>query len=121
MKQILVIDDDPMALELLETYLAGDEFIVKAFSNGDAGIQEAKEMHFDLAIVDMVMPDMDGLQTILELRKLRSDLPVIAISGGGVIPKERYLSVASCLDEVETLPKPFLKKELLTLIQRLAQ
>lgn len=119
MKQILVIDDDPMALELLEAFLGGDEFVVTAVSNGDTGIQKARETQFDIAVVDMVMPDKDGLQTILELRKLRSDLPVIAISGGGVIPKERYLSVASCLDNVETLPKPFLQKELLTLIERL--
>lgn len=119
MKQVLVIDDDPMALELLETYLAGDEFVVTAVSNGDTGIQKAKETEFDVAVVDMVMPEKDGLQTILELRKLRSDLPVIAISGGGVIPKERYLSVASCLSAVETLSKPFLQRELLTLIQRL--
>lgn len=119
MKQILVIDDDQMALELFETFLAGDEFVVTVVSNGDTGIQRSKETQFDVAIVDMVMPEKDGLQTILELCKLRNDLPIIAISGGGVIPKERYFSVACCLNEVETLSKPFLQKELLTLIKRL--
>ena len=55
----------------------------------------------------MVMPVMDGLQTILELREIASDLPVIAISGGGAISKERYLTVAGYLDKVITIAKPF--------------
>lgn len=119
MKQILVIDDDAMALELLETILDNNEYAVTALSSGEVGVELVTKQRFDLAIVDMVMPGKDGLQTILELRQVQADLPIIAISGGGVIPKERYLAVAGCLSDVETLPKPFLQNDLLSLVDRL--
>ncbi len=119
MKHILVIDDDQMTLDLLSAYLVKEDFTVTAVTDGDAGILKAKEDSIDLAIVDMVMPGRDGLQTILELHKIEPDLPIIAISGGGVVPKERYLSVASCVNSVETLSKPFLKSDLLSVINKI--
>lgn len=119
MKEILVIDDDSMALQLLVAFLENDDYAVTALSSGEAGIELASKKTFHLAIVDMVMPSKDGLQTILELRQVQADLPVIAISGGGVIPKERYLAVAGCLSDVETLPKPFQQRELLSCVERL--
>jgi len=53
------------------------------------------------------MPEKDGLQTILDLRKETPDLAVIAMSGGGTISKERYLAVAGYLDGIITITKPF--------------
>jgi len=119
MKQILIIDDDQMTLELLSAYLDEEDFSVTAVTDGDVGLVKVMERGINLAIVDMVMPKKDGLQTILELRRIQDDLPIIAISGGGVVPKERYLSVASCVNDVETLSKPFLKSDLLSAIEKL--
>jgi len=69
----------------------------------------------------MVMPIKDGLQTILDLRTLAPELPVIAISGGGTISKERYLAVAGYLDNVITIAKPFAIEDITEAVKRLLQ
>jgi DNA-binding response OmpR family regulator len=67
----------------------------------------------------MVMPVKDGLKTILELREIDENVPVVAISGGGSIAKERYLAVAGLMENVRTLAKPFTKKEILQVVREL--
>ena len=106
-KRILIIDDEQMALQLLRKILEGEGYEVEIAVNGQEGLELFRRQPCDLVITDMVMPVKDGLQTILELRKEAPDLPVIAISGGGVISKERYLTVAGYLNKVITIAKPF--------------
>ncbi len=106
-KRILVIDDEVTALNLLQKIFEGEGYEVHMATNGREGVELFRRQPCDLVITDMVMPVMDGLQTILELREIASDLPVIAISGGGAISKERYLTVAGYLDKVITIAKPF--------------
>ncbi len=67
----------------------------------------------------MVMPIKDGLQTILDLRSDVPELPVIAISGGGTISKERYLAIAAYLDKVVTIAKPFSLEEITEAVEKL--
>ena len=66
----------------------------------------------------MVMPGKDGLQTILEVRQVQTDLAIVAILGGGISPKVRYLSMAGCLSYIETLSKPFLQKDVRSIVSR---
>ncbi len=106
-KRILIIDDEPTALDLLRKILEMQEYEVLSAVNGQEGIELFRQQPCDLVITDMVMPIKDGLQTILDLRSDVPELPVIAISGGGVISKERYLAVAGYLDRVITIAKPF--------------
>jgi len=106
-KRILVIDDDRTSLHLLRRILEGEGYAVQVAVNGQEGVELFRRQPCDLVVTDMVMPVKDGLQTILELRKEAPDLPVIAISGGGVIAKERYLTVAGYLNKVITIAKPF--------------
>ena len=106
-KRILVIDDEVTALNLLQKIFEGEGYEVHMATNGREGVELFRRQPCDLVITDLVMPVMDGLQTILELREIASDLPVIAISGGGAISKERYLTVAGYLDKVITIAKPF--------------
>ncbi len=106
-KRILVIDDEPTALDLLRRILEMHGYEVVAAANGQEGLELFRKDPCDLVITDMVMPIKDGLQTILDLRAEAQDLPVIAISGGGTISKERYLAVAGYLERVITIAKPF--------------
>ena len=106
-KRILVIDDEVTALQLLKRILEGEGYEVCLAANGVEGLELFRREPCDLVITDMVMPVKDGLQTILDLREEAPDLPVIAISGGGTISKERYLAVAGYLHRVITLAKPF--------------
>ncbi len=119
MKRILVIDDEPTALEVLRKILEIEGYEVLEAANGEEGIAVFRQNPCDLVITDMVMPVKDGLQTILELRNEAPDLPVIAISGGGTISKERYLAVAGYLDNVLTVAKPFTVEDISRAVAKL--
>lgn len=120
-KRILVIDDEPTALDLLRRILEFSGYEVLIASNGVQGIDIFRKSPCDLLITDMVMPKKDGLQTILELREDFPGLPVIAISGGGTISKERYLTVAGYLDKVITIAKPFTLEAIVSAVENLLQ
>lgn len=120
-KRILVIDDEPSVLDLLQRILESEGYAVEVASNGLEGVELFRLQPCDLVISDMVMPVKDGLQTILELRNIAPNLPVIAISGGGVISKERYLTVAGYLGRVKTIAKPFAVEAIVKAVAGLLQ
>lgn len=118
-KRILVIDDEPTALDLLRRILEMNGYEVTVAKNGQEGVELFEQHPCDLVITDMVMPIKDGLQTILDLRLEAPELPVIAISGGGTISKERYLAVAGYLDRVITIAKPFAIEQIIEAVEKL--
>ncbi len=120
-KRILIIDDEPTALDLLRRILEMCGYEVLSAVNGQEGVELFQQHACDLVITDMVMPVKDGLQTILDLRSYVPDLPVIAISGGGTISKERYLAVAGYLDRVITIAKPFATEDITQAVEKLLQ
>lgn len=119
MRKILVIDDEELTLQLLQSILEAAGYEVAVAEDGETGLQLFRESPADLVITDMVMPKKDGLKTILELREIDECVPVVAISGGGVIAKERYLAVAGYLDNVKTIAKPFERAEILAALDDL--
>ncbi len=121
LKRILVIDDEPTALDLVRRILEMNGYEVLVATNGQKGLELFLQHPCDLVITDMVMPVKDGLQTILDLRSHVPDLPVVAISGGGTISKERYLAVAGYLDRVITIAKPFAIEDITQAVKKLLQ
>jgi DNA-binding response OmpR family regulator len=121
LKRILVIDDEPTALDLVRRILEMNGYEVLVATNGQKGLELFLQHPCDLVITDMVMPVKDGLQTILDLRSHAPDLPVVAISGGGTISKERYLAVAGYLDRVITIAKPFAIEDITQAVKKLLQ
>lgn len=119
MQRILIIDDEESALDLLRRILEQEGYEVVEAKNGQEGLEVFRKQRFDLVVTDMVMPVKDGLKTILELRQEDPAVPVIAISGGGAIAKERYLNVAGYIEGVCTIPKPFTRQELLASVSKL--
>ena len=118
-KRILVIDDEPTALDLLRRILEMNGYEVVSAVDGQQGVELFRQSPCDLVITDMVMPVKDGLQTILDLRSIVPSLPVIAISGGGAISKERYLAIAGYLDNVLTVAKPFAIEDITEAVKKL--
>ena len=118
MKRILVIDDEELVLTFLENILVEEGYEVVTAKNGEEGLELFEAQPADLVITDIIMPKRDGLDTILQLKKSVPDLPVIAISAGGNIPKERYLAVASYMKNTTTIPKPFSREEILSAIDK---
>jgi DNA-binding response OmpR family regulator len=111
-KRILIIDDEASAREILRRMLEFEGYEIVEAANGQEGVEAFRDQPCDLVITDMVMPIKDGLKTILEIRELAADVPVIAISGGGTISKERYLAVAGYIKGVITLAKPFTRQQI---------
>ena len=72
----------------------------------------------DLVITDINMPEMDGIEVIMALSERRPGLPIIAISGGGRLPKDLLLTSADMLGAVTTLAKPFDIPDLIAAVER---
>jgi DNA-binding response OmpR family regulator len=117
--RVLIIEDDQVFRQTLRMALeeAGHE-VVEA-GNGREGLRIGASKTFDLIITDILMPDVEGLETIREFRKLIPTAKILAISGGGRNTPDSYLSIAKKLGADLTLSKPFGKSELLVAIDTL--
>lgn len=84
--------------------------------NGAQAVHECFSQPPDLVILDLIMPEQEGLETIIELREMNSRLPILAISGGGRNTPEDYLDMAQKLGANQVLAKPFKGEELLQVV-----
>lgn len=84
-KKILVVDDEPMVIRMATDALTGRGFQVISAPNGYEGLIAAREMHPDLILLDVVMPDLDGHEVFARLRKddRTKDIPVIHLTAVG--------------------------------------
>jgi len=113
MSRILVIDDDKFVRTSIRAVLESAGHEVSDAGDADTGIRQQHLTPFDVAIVDLVMPQKEGLETIRELRRDYPDLAIIAISGGGAIVKKNFVEAAELFGATSTLEKPFGGEELL--------
>ena len=120
MKRILVVDDEEQIRSMLTQMLEHEGFVVDTAENGEEGMDLITRHAYDLIITDMIMPIKDGLKLIMELIRDYPDQRILAISGGGAIKAERYLTMAGYLDDdIATLEKPFKRETLLALVNEL--
>lgn len=119
MATILLIDDEPAVRELLSDFLTRSGHLVTGAANGAEGEALYKSRSFDLVIMDILMPQQGGLETILRLKSRYPDIRLIAISGGCMLPAESYLSLVRPLGVDECLSKPFELSELIDSVNRL--
>lgn len=119
MKKILVIDDSPLIRDLLKTTLEKVGYEVKDAVNGDEGLHLYYTFSPQLIITDIVMPVKDGIELIMEIRKTDTDVKFIAISGGGHVAADKYLTLAKALDITNCFQKPLNSHELLNAVNDL--
>jgi DNA-binding NtrC family response regulator len=119
MARILVIDDDVQILEMLRQTLEREGYEVIGSLDGKEGIRLYREAPTDLIITDIVMPEKEGIETIMELKRDFPDVKIIAISGGGRIGPEDYLRIAKKLGAMHTFTKPIGREELLGVVREL--
>jgi CheY-like chemotaxis protein len=121
MPSILIIDDDKLVRETTRTILAAKGYDVVAVADGHAGIAAAETGTFDLAIVDLFMPGIDGLKVIETIRQSNARLPMIAMSGfmfGGSCPEmPNFNDMAVEAGAFATLYKPFRPDGLFTAVR----
>ena len=118
MKRILVVDDEAQIRTMLTQMLEQEGYAVHTAENGEEGLAQVGRYAFDLVITDMIMPVKDGLKFIMELVRDYPDLKILAISGGGAIKAERYLTMAGYLGDIATLEKPFKREAFLELVRK---
>jgi len=118
LKRILVVDDELQIRTMLAQMLEQEGYEVHTAENGEEGLALVGRHAFDLVITDMIMPVKDGLKFIMELVRDYPDLKILAISGGGAIKAERYLTMAGYLGDIATLEKPFKREVLLELVRK---
>lgn len=116
--QILLIDDDSEVRKVLSRMLQRAGQQVFEASNGLEGIARLRTSSVDLALTDIMMPAMNGLEFIKMARQLYPSLRVIAMSGGGRTSNTDYLQQAGELGAIATLRKPFTSSELQRVLDR---
>lgn len=118
MARILVVDDDAIIRRMLRKALqqAGHE-VVEA-QNGEEAIRLQQASQAELVITDMLMPETDGVEVIMELRRQAPRLKIIAMSGGGHFGQTETLDVAMPLGAMSTLRKPFRLELMLETVEK---
>jgi YesN/AraC family two-component response regulator len=121
MASILIIDDDSQILEMLRQILERERYHVTEASNGKEGLRRYRENPADLIITDIIMPEKEGIEIIIELKRDYPYVKIIAISGGCRIDPEQYLDMAKKLGAQRTFAKPVERKDLLDAVRNILQ
>ena len=117
MARIIVADDEPTHLELVATILERAGHEVVAVSTGHGCLHQLKADGVDLLVIDIFMPDLDGLQLMAAIRARGSRIPVIGMTGGMNGQVTPFLDIMLRLGACSVLTKPFSGDELLRAVQ----
>jgi DNA-binding NtrC family response regulator len=114
MSSILVIDDEEIMREILETLLTREGHQVRCASTAVEGLELIRSMPFDAAIVDVMLPGMDGVTALDEIRKLDDDLPVLMITAFASVENAIAAMKRGAYDYIS---KPFKNDEVLAVLR----
>lgn len=117
MASILLIDDDDLFRDVLASALAAAGHDVRQAANGAEGLRLFRQAKADVVITDIVMPEKEGLGTIMELRQSHPEARVIAMSGGLAHDPKLYLHMAEKFGASAVLAKPFHLSELMKAVE----
>lgn len=117
MIRILLAEDDELLRETLRIALEKAGYDVVPASNGVAALNLLRQTEFNVIVTDVLMPEMDGLEVIQSLRKASSDVPIVAISGGGRTRNMDMLEYAREFGADRILPKPLLPRDLIAAVK----
>lgn len=125
MAKILLIDDSDLIRRSLQAQLEIDGHEVVAAAHGGEGLKVFQTGRFDIIITDILMPEVEGIETLRRLRQIDQSVPIIAITGGIRLPVSfehvdmpDYLRMAVIFGATETLRKPFTGRQLRDLIAK---
>jgi CheY-like chemotaxis protein len=119
MSPILIVDDEPKIRKFLRIMLEKAGYQIVEASNGKECINLCKSAPPAIVLMDIMMPELDGISTLREIKKMKQAIKVIAISGGSVFTPEVYLDEAVCQGADYCLSKPIDREELIKAIEEL--
>jgi DNA-binding response OmpR family regulator len=118
---ILLIDDDDQVRTSIRKFLVREGYDVVEAPDGKAGMRFFQQKRVDLVITDIIMPEKEGIETIIELRRHFPEVKIIAISGGGCLEPDGYLNVAQKVGAHRIFAKPFELEDLLASVRQLLE
>lgn len=113
---IVVVDDNPGVQKTCKAILEREGYQVSVTNDGRGAVKAVMTQGVCAVLVDLFMPEMDGIETLLKVKRERPEIPVIAMSGGGTKSSFDFLDVAARLGADGVLKKPFTAQELLTAV-----
>ena len=116
--KILVIDDDHLVRYTLSKILSSNGHQVTTASDGQRAMTVLRDELPDVVVTDIIMPEQEGIETIVKIRHDHPEIKIIAISGGGRIRNVDFLEMARSLGADEVIQKPFEAEELLSRLAR---
>ncbi|MBI3850786.1 MAG: response regulator [Verrucomicrobia bacterium] len=117
MPRILVVDDDDTFRDTLEVVLKRAGHEVLTARDGKEAVNVYRQQPADLVLTDLIMPNQEGVETIVELRRDYPGIKIIAMSGGGRVDAKEHLAIAEQCGARRTLTKPFTLDQILTAIR----
>ncbi len=117
MPKILIIDDDLELQEVLKKRLEHEGFEVMTAPDGKKGMKLYRQHAPDLVLTDIIMPEKEGLETIMELTKENSGVKIFAMSGGGINKGDDYLVMAKQFGANRIFRKPVDQNELVKAVK----
>src|SRR5579871_6216522 len=115
---ILIVDDDPAVRSSLRLMLQHGGYSVSEAADGRQALEQLTKSRFEMILIDLIMPEQEGLETITALKRQHPGVKVIAISGA--LPGT-FLRIAKYLGADEALPKPIRTAELLATVRRVLE
>lgn len=106
MALILIVDDDPMVRAIAIELLRDDRHAILEAADGAQALTLMERMPVDLVILDMLMPNIDGLETIQAMKKRNASAKILAISSGGILDSASLLRIAVTFGADAAMQKP---------------
>lgn len=119
MARVLIIDDDEQIRQMLCRMLEQVGYTVDDAQNGAEGIARFRKQPYDLVLTDLIMPEKEGIEMIIELKSEFPDVKIIAMSGGARMGPDAYLQLADSLGAERCFSKPIPRADLLDAIRAL--
>ena len=116
MKNILIAEDNITLQTVLKDLMLNEGYEVSMANDGAEALKVVASKKIDLIILDIIMPNKEGLETLRELKKRQVDIKVIAITGKSGADPYDYLFAAKAFGAEQTLKKPFSNDEILSLV-----
>ncbi len=107
LKKILLVDDEEAIRKMIRAILGVELYEFGEAVNGLEAQALLEKQHFDLIITDVIMPDCDGIELVMAIRRKLPDIKVIVMSGGGRVRAGHYLDLARKLGAAKVFEKPF--------------
>lgn len=122
MARILVIDDEESICRLFREILEHEGYEVETAVNGKSGVEAYRRKPADLIITDILMPEKDGLELIIELRRANRAVRIIAMTGGSRYHSlDNFLDVAKAFGASHTLYKPFRNEKVVEIVRKVLE